>query len=169
MSSPSTAPSLFSFLSVIQDPRTGSSLTVPCAHLLFLVAAVISTWRIVPTRRSILELSSKEEWKRRLALASPRRPTARSRAATVLELLRVFRELQGRFEEVEVSLLIVHGEEDVVCDQFWGPEKLENFEPLLPSRSFQNGRASEIGEISDRESFWNWSPFGMGELPEWSF
>ncbi|KAF4374313.1 hypothetical protein F8388_002211 [Cannabis sativa] len=31
MSSPSTAPSLFSFLSVIQDPRTGSSLTVPCA------------------------------------------------------------------------------------------------------------------------------------------
>ncbi|KAF4361875.1 hypothetical protein G4B88_009247 [Cannabis sativa] len=88
----------------------------PLEHLLFLVAAVIPTWRIVPTRGSIPDVSFKEEWKRRLALASPRRPTARPRAATALELLRVCRELQGRFEEVEVPLLIVHGGEDVVCD-----------------------------------------------------
>ncbi|PRQ58817.1 putative 2-acylglycerol O-acyltransferase [Rosa chinensis] len=51
-----------------------------------------------------------------LALSSPRRPLAKPRAATALELLRVCKEVQGKFEEVEVPLLIVHGGEDVVCD-----------------------------------------------------
>lgn len=88
----------------------------PLEHLLFIVAAVVPTWRVVPTRGSIPEVSFKEEWKRRLATGSPRRTVARPRAATALELLRVCRELQGRFEEVEVPLLIVHGEDDVVCD-----------------------------------------------------
>ncbi|KAL6126473.1 hypothetical protein ACLB2K_074522 [Fragaria x ananassa] len=88
----------------------------PLEHLLFLVAAVIPTWRVVPTRGSLPEVSFKEEWKRKLALASPRRPLARPRAATALELLRVCKELQGKFEEVEVPLLIVHGGDDVVCD-----------------------------------------------------
>lgn len=88
----------------------------PLEHLLFLVAAIIPTWRVVPTRGSIPDVSFKEDWKRKLALASPRRPVARPRAATALELLRVCRELQGRFEEVEVPLLIVHGGDDIVCD-----------------------------------------------------
>lgn len=88
----------------------------PLEHLLFLLAAVVPTWCVVPTRGSIPDLSFKEGWKRRLALASPRRPTARPRAATALELLRVCKELQGRFEEVKVPLLIVHGGDDVVCD-----------------------------------------------------
>lgn len=88
----------------------------PLEHLLFLVAAVIPTWHVVPTRGSIPDRSFKEERKRRLALASPRRTVARPRAATGLELLRICRELQGRFEEVEVPLLIVHGSDDVVCD-----------------------------------------------------
>ncbi|ONI23884.1 hypothetical protein PRUPE_2G213900 [Prunus persica] len=88
----------------------------PLEHLLFLVAAVIPTWRVVPTRGSLPDLSFKVEWKRRLALASPRRTVARPRAATALELLRVCKELQARFEEVEVPLLIVHGGDDLVCD-----------------------------------------------------
>ncbi len=49
-------------------------------------------------------------------MASPRRPLARPRAATAYELVRVCNDLQGRFEEVEVPLLIVHGGGDVVCD-----------------------------------------------------
>ncbi|CAN1251776.1 Caffeoylshikimate esterase [Linum perenne] len=57
-----------------------------------------------------------EEWKRRLAMASPRRSVARPRAATALELLRVCRDLQARFEQVDVPMLISHGGEDVVCD-----------------------------------------------------
>lgn len=88
----------------------------PLEHLLFLVAAVVPTWRVVPTRGSIPEVSFKVEWKRRLALASPRRRVERPRAATALELLRICGELQGRFEEVDVPFLVVHGGEDVVCD-----------------------------------------------------
>ncbi|KAI4339415.1 hypothetical protein MLD38_024362 [Melastoma candidum] len=88
----------------------------PLEHFLSAVAAVVPTWRVVPTRGSIPDRSFKVEWKRKLALASPRRTVARPRAATALELLRICRDLQGKFEEVEVPLLIVHGAEDVVCD-----------------------------------------------------
>ncbi|KAJ6901875.1 hypothetical protein NC651_019610 [Populus alba x Populus x berolinensis] len=62
------------------------------------------------------ELSFKEEWKRKLGCASPKRVTMRPRAATAFELMRVCKELQGRFEEVDVPLLVVHGGDDVVCD-----------------------------------------------------
>ncbi|MQL79899.1 hypothetical protein Taro_012339 [Colocasia esculenta] len=43
-------------------------------------------------------LMYRSRWKRKLAVASPRRPLGRPRAATALELLRVCRELQGRFD-----------------------------------------------------------------------
>ncbi|TKW14197.1 hypothetical protein SEVIR_5G152300v4 [Setaria viridis] len=88
----------------------------PLEHLLAAAAAVIPTWRVAYTRGNIPERSFKVEWKRALALASPRRTTAPPRAATALELLRVCRELQGRFEEVELPLLVVHGGDDTVCD-----------------------------------------------------
>lgn len=87
----------------------------PLEHFLSLVAAIVPTWRVVPTR-SIPDVSFKVEWKRKLALASPRRIAGRPRAATGLELMRVCREVQERFEEVDLPLLIVHGGEDVVCD-----------------------------------------------------
>lgn len=89
----------------------------PLEHLLWLAAAVIPTWRVVPTRGSIPEVSFKVEWKRRLAMASPRRTISRPRAATANELLRICRDLQGRFEEITLPLLIVHGGDDVICDQ----------------------------------------------------
>ncbi|KAH7547904.1 hypothetical protein ACOSP7_032829 [Xanthoceras sorbifolium] len=88
----------------------------PLEHLLFAVAWLLPTWRVVPTRGSLLNVSFKEEWKRKLAVASPRRSVARPRAATAYELLRVCGDLQGRFEEVDVPLLICHGSDDVVCD-----------------------------------------------------
>lgn len=56
------------------------------------------------------------EWKRKLAMSSPRRPLARPRAATAQELLRVCREVQDRFADVTVPFLIVHGGDDIVCD-----------------------------------------------------
>lgn len=87
----------------------------PLEHFLSLVAAIVPTWRVVPTR-SIPDVSFKVEWKRKLALASPRRIVGRPRAATALELMRVCREVQERFEEVDLPLLIVHSGEDVVCD-----------------------------------------------------
>ncbi|RAL43701.1 unnamed protein product [Cuscuta campestris] len=88
----------------------------PLEHLLDAAAFLVPTWQVVPTRGSLLGVSFKEEWKRKLAAASPRRPTARPRAATARELLRVCRDLQGKFEEVTVPFLIVHGGDDVICD-----------------------------------------------------
>eukprot|EP00262_Sarcandra_glabra_P007939 TRINITY_DN21078_c0_g1_i1.p1 TRINITY_DN21078_c0_g1~~TRINITY_DN21078_c0_g1_i1.p1 ORF type:complete len:327 (+),score=2.41 TRINITY_DN21078_c0_g1_i1:276-1256(+) len=87
----------------------------PLEHLLSIVAAVVPTWQVVPTRK-IPDVSFKEEWKRRLAIASPKRSIARPRAATAQELVRVCREVQERFEEVDLPMLIVHGGEDIVCD-----------------------------------------------------
>jgi alpha-beta hydrolase superfamily lysophospholipase len=50
------------------------------------------------------------------AAALRRLPAPHHGAATALELLRVCRELQGRFEEVDLPFLVVHGEENTVCD-----------------------------------------------------
>ncbi|KAK9283106.1 hypothetical protein L1049_011337 [Liquidambar formosana] len=86
----------------------------PLEQLLFKVAPLVPTWQVVPTRGSIPEVSFREEWKRRLVMTMWR--SGRPRAGTALELLRVCKELQGRFEEVDVAFLIVHGAEDVVCD-----------------------------------------------------
>ncbi|CAK9169599.1 unnamed protein product [Ilex paraguariensis] len=88
----------------------------PLEHFLSIVAAVVPTWQVVPTRGRIPEVSFKVEWKRKLAIASPKRSMARPRAATAREIIRLSREVQGRFHEVDVPLLIVHGGEDVLCD-----------------------------------------------------
>ncbi|XP_034928945.1 caffeoylshikimate esterase [Populus alba] len=97
----------------------------PLEHILSVVAAVVPTWRVVPTRGSLLEVSLKEEWKAKLALASPKRVAMRPRAATAVELIRVCKELQGRFEEVDVPLLVVHGGDDIVCDPACAKELFE--------------------------------------------
>ncbi|XP_051120206.1 caffeoylshikimate esterase-like [Andrographis paniculata] len=88
----------------------------PLEHFLSIAAFLIPTWCVVPTRGSLPNVSFKEEWKRKLAVASPRRPLLRPRPATAKELLRVSRELQSKFEEVNVPFLVVHGGDDVVCD-----------------------------------------------------
>lgn len=49
----------------------------------------------------------------------------RPRAATAYELMRVCKELQGRFEEVDVPLLVVHGGDDMVCDPACAKELFE--------------------------------------------
>ncbi|KAF3783144.1 Caffeoylshikimate esterase [Nymphaea thermarum] len=87
----------------------------PLEHLLNLLAALVPTWRVVPTK-PIPDVSFKEEWKARLARASPRRSVDRPRAGTACEIMRVAGEVQSRFGEVSAPLLIVHGSEDVVCD-----------------------------------------------------
>ncbi|XP_071724642.1 caffeoylshikimate esterase-like [Rutidosis leptorrhynchoides] len=89
----------------------------PMEHVLSLAAWLLPTWLGVPTRGTDPNLSFKEEWKQKLAEARPRRlKVAKLRLGTARELLRLCKELQGRFEEVEVPLLIVHGEEDLSCD-----------------------------------------------------
>ncbi|KAI8539809.1 hypothetical protein RHMOL_Rhmol09G0211800 [Rhododendron molle] len=88
----------------------------PLEHFLSAVAAVVPTWQVVPTRGSIPDVSFKVEWKRRLAMVTPRRNNSWPRAATARELLRVCREVQSKFTEVDVPFLIIHGGGDVICD-----------------------------------------------------
>ncbi|KAL2227783.1 UNVERIFIED_CONTAM: Monoglyceride lipase [Sesamum indicum] len=88
----------------------------PLEHFLSIAAFLVPTWCVVPTRGSLPNVSFKVEWKRKLALASPRRALLRPRASTAQELLRVCREVQGKFSEVDVPFLIVHGGDDIVCD-----------------------------------------------------
>lgn len=88
----------------------------PLEHFLSVVAKLVPTWQVVPTKGSIPQVSFKVEWKRKLAVASPRRKQTRPRAATALELLRVCREVQDNFNNITIPMLIVHGGEDVICD-----------------------------------------------------
>eukprot|EP01018_Ginkgo_biloba_P031086 Gb_19365 [translate_table: standard] len=87
----------------------------PLEHLLSVAAYLVPTWRIVPTK-AIPDVSFKEDWKCRLTIKNPRRTVGKPSAATALELIRVCKELQARFGEITVPMLIVHGGEDVVCD-----------------------------------------------------
>ncbi|KAF9595685.1 hypothetical protein IFM89_002589 [Coptis chinensis] len=87
----------------------------PLEHLSGLAAWLIPTWQVVPTG-PILQFSYKEEWKKKLVLASTKLVWGRPRAATAYEFLRVSEGLPKRFEEVVAPILIVHGGDDSVCD-----------------------------------------------------
>uniref|UniRef100_A0A7I4BVS2 Serine aminopeptidase S33 domain-containing protein n=1 Tax=Physcomitrium patens TaxID=3218 RepID=A0A7I4BVS2_PHYPA len=83
----------------------------PAEYLLGLISGFIPTWPIVPTK-DIPTVSFKEPWKRNLARINPNRP----RAATAREFLRVVKEIEDRASEVTAPLLILHGDQDIVCD-----------------------------------------------------
>ncbi|KAL9402653.1 hypothetical protein Peur_006502 [Populus x canadensis] len=134
----------------------------PLEHLLFVVAAVVPTWSVIPTRGSIPELSFKEEWKRKLGCASPRRVTMRPRAATAYEFMRVCKELQGRFEEVDVPLLVVHGGDDVVCDPASAKELYERAASADKTLKMYSGMWHQlIGEPEENVNL------VFGDMVEW--
>jgi alpha-beta hydrolase superfamily lysophospholipase len=108
---------LWRYRAMLNDTMCGVSPRIkPPWALEHLLAAVVPTWHVAFTRGNILESFFKVEWKRALMLASSRRTTAPPRAAMVLERLRICCEMQHRFEEVQLSLLGVHGAEDTVCN-----------------------------------------------------
>ncbi|KAJ8631379.1 hypothetical protein MRB53_024702 [Persea americana] len=88
----------------------------PLLRLLPLAAFFLPTWRAVLVR-PLADQSFKEKWKRELLVKSPNSPTSsKPTSATALELLRVCEEVKRRSPELETPLLIVHGEDDIVCD-----------------------------------------------------
>ncbi|KAG6544925.1 hypothetical protein Mapa_013617 [Marchantia paleacea] len=84
-------------------------------EVLKFVAPFMHRLPIVPTK-NIPSISFKEEWKRTLALANPRRYTGRPRIGTAAELLRIVRVMEQRIPEVKIPFIAVHGELDVVVD-----------------------------------------------------
>ncbi|KAJ8758782.1 hypothetical protein K2173_000503 [Erythroxylum novogranatense] len=88
----------------------------PLEKLLPVAAFIAPTWKIVVSK-PVASRSYKEEWKRRLVANNPnRRVSGKPPAATALEFLRVCDYIRTHCHELEVPLLIVHGEEDLVCD-----------------------------------------------------
>lgn len=61
--------------------------------------------------------SYKEEWKRKLVVKNPnRKASGKPPIATALALLRVSEYIKRHCHELEVIMLMVHEEDDVVCD-----------------------------------------------------
>lgn len=88
----------------------------PLMWLLPLGAFFFGTWTAVPVR-PLADQSLKEKWTRKLARKSPNCPSSdKPTLATAVELLGVCEEVRSRCHELETPLLIVHGEDDIVCD-----------------------------------------------------
>ncbi|EEF39219.1 conserved hypothetical protein [Ricinus communis] len=88
----------------------------PLEKLLPVAALLAPSWRILVSK-PVASKSYKEEWKRRLVAKNPnRRRPGKPPAATAMAFLRVCEYIRRHCHELEVSLLMVHGEEDAVCD-----------------------------------------------------
>ncbi|OAY31574.1 caffeoylshikimate esterase [Manihot esculenta] len=88
----------------------------PLEKLLPMAAFFAPTWKVVATK-PVASRSYKEEWKRKLVAKNPnRRTSGKPPAATALEFLRVCEYVKRHCHELDVPLLMVHGENDMVCD-----------------------------------------------------
>ncbi|KAG9439140.1 hypothetical protein H6P81_019305 [Aristolochia fimbriata] len=88
----------------------------PLEKLLPVAAFFLSSKRVVLTK-PLTERSFKEEWKRRLVAKNPKRiHSTKPTAGTALEMMRICEEIERRSREVETPLLVLHGEDDLVCD-----------------------------------------------------
>ncbi|XP_038711720.1 caffeoylshikimate esterase-like [Tripterygium wilfordii] len=88
----------------------------PLEKLLPVAALFAPTWRVAVSK-PLASRSYKEEWKRRLVAKNPdHRRFGKPPAATALEFLRVCEYVRRHCHEIEVPLLMVHGEDDIVCD-----------------------------------------------------
>ncbi|XP_016753116.2 caffeoylshikimate esterase [Gossypium hirsutum] len=88
----------------------------PLEKLLPVAAFLAPTWTVAAAK-PVASKSYKEEWKRRLAAKNPnRRASGKPPAATALEFLRVCEYIRRHSQELQVPMLMVHGEDDKVCD-----------------------------------------------------
>ncbi|KGN49464.1 hypothetical protein Csa_003642 [Cucumis sativus] len=90
----------------------------PLEKLLPIAASLAPSLRLVISK-PVASKSYKEEWKRRLVARNPnRRFSGKPPMATALEFLRVCEYIKRNCHEIRVPLLMVHGEDDVVCDSW---------------------------------------------------
>ncbi|XP_031260442.1 caffeoylshikimate esterase-like [Pistacia vera] len=88
----------------------------PLEKLLPLAALFAPSWKTVASKPVASKLY-KEEWKRRLVARNPnRRTSGKPPAATAMEFLRVCEYIKMHCHELEVPFIMLHGEDDTVCD-----------------------------------------------------
>ncbi|KAL2629324.1 hypothetical protein R1flu_014010 [Riccia fluitans] len=87
----------------------------PVANLLSCAAHIFPTWAVVPTK-DLVDKSISHPYKRELARNNPGRYAGKPRLGTVAELLRVTAFLGNRLQDVQLPVLIIHGDEDVVTE-----------------------------------------------------
>ncbi|KAG6547962.1 hypothetical protein Mapa_010783 [Marchantia paleacea] len=87
----------------------------PVADILTCVAHVFPTWAIVPTK-DLVDKSVSHPYKRELARNNPGRYAGKPRLGTVVELLRVTALLGNRLHDVDLPVMIIHGDKDVVTE-----------------------------------------------------
>lgn len=88
----------------------------PLEMLLPLAAFFAPSWRVSCTK-SPYSRSYKDPLKKKLVAKSPNRPiNGKPPAITALELLRVCKFIKNKCLGLEVPFLILHGEEDTICD-----------------------------------------------------
>ncbi|KAJ6332527.1 hypothetical protein OIU77_008574 [Salix suchowensis] len=88
----------------------------PLEKLLPLAALFAPTWKVVASK-PVSSRSYKEEWKRRLVASNPNRRSSRKpSAATALVFFRVSDYIRRHCYDLNVPFLMVHGEDDFVCD-----------------------------------------------------
>ncbi|KAJ4980604.1 hypothetical protein NE237_031441 [Protea cynaroides] len=88
----------------------------PLEKLLPVAAFFAPNWRVIFTK-SLTMKSFKEEWKRKLVTKSPNyRSSGKPPAATALEFLRLCEKLRKLCHKLELPLLVLHGEDDLICD-----------------------------------------------------
>lgn len=87
----------------------------PVPEILILLAYVFPTWAIVPSN-DLVDKSVTDPWKRELARHNPGRYSGKPRLGTVVELLRVTTLLESRLQDVNLPVLIIHGDQDVVTE-----------------------------------------------------
>ncbi|KAB5534969.1 hypothetical protein DKX38_018055 [Salix brachista] len=88
----------------------------PLEKLLPLAALFAPTWKVVASK-PVSSRSYKEEWKRRLVASNPNRRSSRKpSAATALVFFRVSEYIRRHCYDLKVPFLMVHGEDDFVCD-----------------------------------------------------
>lgn len=88
----------------------------PLEKLLPVAAFFAPSWRISCTKPPA-KGSYKESWKKKLVANSPNRPeNGKPPAVTAKELIRVCKLIRERCHELEVPMLIMHGENDSICD-----------------------------------------------------
>lgn len=114
------------------------------------LAAIVPTWKIVPTE-DIIEAAVRDPERKKEVRANPYWYTGRPRLRTANELLNASTDLEKRLNEVTLPFLVIHGGDDKVTD------------PAISKQLYETASSSDK-TFKLYEGMWH--ALTYGELPE---